>query len=88
MKSLQIWILLFTQKNPHFSYAAFSPFILLPFLQKLKTIKKKKNGQINSFSKMINETCVPNPDPEIHIITDQMDPDLDQEHMLHVKFSQ
>jgi hypothetical protein len=65
MKSLRIWILLFAQKNPHFSNAAFSPFILLPFLEELKTIKKEKNGQIISFLKMIIETCVPNPDPEI-----------------------
>ena len=35
-KSLRIWILLFAQKNMHFCNAAFSPFILLPFLQDLK----------------------------------------------------
>jgi hypothetical protein len=32
-KSLRIWILLFAQKNMHFCNAAFSSFILLPFLQ-------------------------------------------------------
>ena len=51
MKSLRIWILLFAQKNPHFSNAAFFPFILLPFLEELKTIKKEKKGQIISFLK-------------------------------------
>ncbi len=64
-KLIRILILLFAPINPHFSNAAFSPFILLPFLQELKTIKKKKKGQIIPFLKMMNETCVPNPDPEI-----------------------
>jgi hypothetical protein len=56
-------------KSPHFSKAAFSPFILLPFLQELKT-KKEKNGKIISFLIMINETCVRNLDPKIPHNTD------------------
>jgi hypothetical protein len=39
------------QKNPHFSTAAFSPFILLPFLQELKTIQKKKIVKLFHFCK-------------------------------------